>query len=255
MGRNGNHTNPDATRYLCYVDETGDHSLKKVDPDFPVFVLTAVVTPLEQYIKHSVPQILEFKTKYFPNEGVILHSRDIRKSIGSFSILRDVNIKRRFMEDLSGLIENLNFELIVCSIDKTRMIEKYGPQALNPYEYSLKVVLERLVYIIEHRGVNTINFIFEARGKKEDHNLELEFLRIMDRGTEYISHERFAECDFTISFLKKELNIIGNQIADLAGYPIARNLISPSHSSKAFGVVQGKFLNNSPEYNFVTLPK
>ena len=42
--------------YVVYVDESGDHSLASINPDFPVFVLALCVIHKRHYAKRSFPQ-------------------------------------------------------------------------------------------------------------------------------------------------------------------------------------------------------
>jgi hypothetical protein len=239
---------------LCFFDETGDHELNKIDQNFPVFVLTAIVLPIQKYTQHIVPRVLELKYKYFPDEGVILHSRDIRKSGGRFKLLQNETIRNQFMNDLTDLMSQLNYEIVICIIDKKKLVEKYDGNAFNPYELSLKVILERVCYIVSTRKVGLVNCIFESRGGKEDKTLELEFYRILNEGTEFMAPDEFNKCRYTITLLKKELNIIGIQLADLVGYPFARHFLNPEKIYSPYEIVRKKLLNKSDK-NYVLIPK
>jgi hypothetical protein len=68
---------------VVYLDETGDHSLEAADAHFPVFVLTLLVCDIDCYTNQIVPRFYRFKIDYFGHEGVILHSRRIRRSEGA----------------------------------------------------------------------------------------------------------------------------------------------------------------------------
>lgn len=241
-------------RYLCFVDETGDHELNKINPDFPVFVLSAVLLPIKKYIQHIVPKIMELKYKYFPDEGAILHSREIRKAQGRFKMLQNEQTRNSFMMDLSDLMSKLSYELIICIIDKNRLVEKYDGNAFNPYELSVKVILERANYLVKYRDVGVINCMFESRGNKEDTDLQLEFYRLLNEGTEYIPPNEFRKCRYTITLARKELNTIGIQLADLVGYPFARHHLRPDREYPPYDIVKEKLLNKS-ERNLVVIPR
>ena len=72
---------------VVYLDETGDHTLEAVDQDFPVFVLCLLICDTTKYVEHIVPAFCRLKFDYFGHEGVIIHSRYIRKSQGDFVFL------------------------------------------------------------------------------------------------------------------------------------------------------------------------
>ena len=71
-------------RYLAFFDECGDHSMEKIDRDFPLFVLALVVMEREAYRDQALPEFNGFKLRYFSHEGINLHSRDIRLATGPF---------------------------------------------------------------------------------------------------------------------------------------------------------------------------
>ena len=50
------------SRFLAFFDECGDHSLEKIDRDFPLFVLALVVVERAAYRDHVLPQFNRFKT-------------------------------------------------------------------------------------------------------------------------------------------------------------------------------------------------
>ena len=51
--------------YIVYVDESGDHSLEYINPEYPVFVLAFCIFKKHLYINKITPAIEEFKFKHF----------------------------------------------------------------------------------------------------------------------------------------------------------------------------------------------
>jgi hypothetical protein len=77
------------SRFIGFFDECGDHSMEKIDPDFPLFVLALVVVQRTDYAKQIIPALSALKLRYWNHEGINLHSRDIRKAIGAYSFLQN----------------------------------------------------------------------------------------------------------------------------------------------------------------------
>ncbi|PIU73367.1 DUF3800 domain-containing protein, partial [Candidatus Shapirobacteria bacterium CG06_land_8_20_14_3_00_40_12] len=46
-------------------------------------------------------KISQFKNDFFKTDNIILHSKEIRKCDGSFQILFDLNLKKKFYNDLN----------------------------------------------------------------------------------------------------------------------------------------------------------
>lgn len=67
--------------YTIFVDESGDHGLKTIDPNYPVFVLAFCIFRKNSYTNDVVPAVQKFKFHHFGHDVVILHSHEIRKEI------------------------------------------------------------------------------------------------------------------------------------------------------------------------------
>ncbi|MFM8830042.1 MAG: hypothetical protein ACKOHM_03405 [Spartobacteria bacterium] len=53
-----------------------------------MFVLSTVNQERAAYIEKVIPALNRLKLRFWPHEGVNLHSRDIRKQHGDFSFMR-----------------------------------------------------------------------------------------------------------------------------------------------------------------------
>jgi hypothetical protein len=165
--------------YIVYADESGDHSLTSIDPQFPVFVLAFCLVHKPTYIDQVVPAFQRFKFEFWGHDGVVLHGHDIRKAQGDFNILLNANKRKRFFECLNGVIEAAEFTIIAAVIDKQRHVKKHSKPD-NPYEIALVVCMDRLQWCLINRGQadRMTHVLVERRGRKEDDDLELEFRRI-----------------------------------------------------------------------------
>ena len=225
---------------MVFLDEAGDHSLDPVDKDFPVFVLVFVLCEANEYANVLLPAFTRFKIKYFGHDGVVLHSRDIRKAIGDFAFLQIPEKRESFYADLNLLMTEAKFELIAIAILKQSHKDRYGKACRNPYELALEYGMERLKSYLEELGQKEVTLLAEARGKNEDDALRLAFLQLLKYGSYY--HD-FKSIQFDLKFVSKKANVLGHQIADLCAYPIARRVIGPTKSQTAFQIVQTKFVN------------
>lgn len=64
---------------VVYLDEVGNPTLDPSDKDFPVFAIALFICDSDCYVNDIVPRVNRLKFRWFGHEGVILHSRDIRK--------------------------------------------------------------------------------------------------------------------------------------------------------------------------------
>lgn len=225
---------------MVFLDEAGDHSLDPVDKDFPVFVLVFLLCEQTDYTDVIVPAFTRFKIDHFGHDGAILHSRDIRKALGDFAFLQVPVQRDSFHLDLNQLVREAPFELIAIAIRKDLHKARYGSSSRNPYDLALEFGLERLKAYVDELGQQRVTLLAEARGRNEDNSLRLAFLQLLKNGSFY---ETFDQVDFDLKFVAKRANVLGHQLADLCAYPIARHVIDPKKSSRAFDIVSAKFLD------------
>lgn len=223
-----------------FLDETGDHGLKFLDPNFPIFLLCGCLFT-EQALAAYQEELDAIKMKYWKTKSVILHSRDIRKCEGPFQIFFDLSLKQSFYADLDAAMVRADFTVIAAAINKEEHIKKYGRLAHDPYDVSLSFIMERLVYCLDEPGVSgDAKLVFEKRGHKEDMQLIAHFNSIRDAGTHFVKAERMQQRITGCDFIAKKENAIGLQCADLCAYPLARSLVLQGEPSRAADIIKKK---------------
>ena len=237
-------TSTKPSRFIAFFDECGDHSLEKIDLDFPLFVLALVVIERDVYRDQVLPELNRFKLRYWNHEGINLHSRDIRLATGPFSLLLNPAVRPTFITELSDILQRLPFTLFISAVRKQTHVERYGKDATNPYDLSLEFTMETLVHFLESHDEIQLPIVAEARGKREDNALEQAYYRLLARGTEHLPAERFKRLNCPLSFLSKKNNIAGIQLADLCAHPCARHILNPQKENRAFEVARKHLYGN-----------
>lgn len=225
------------SEYIVYVDESGDHGLKTIDPNYPVFVLAFCVFHKRIYGEALVPALQRFKFRHFGHDQVILHETDIRKDRKAFAFLKERSRKEAFIGELSQIVADTPFKLI-CSVIRKEPLRARYTKPDNPYHVALAFGLERVFYYLQAQGAGDqlTHIIVEQRGKKEDNELELEFRRICN-GANY----RGDILPFELIFANKQSNSAGLQLADLVARPVGMHILRPEQRNHAFDVLERKF--------------
>jgi len=225
------------SKYVVYVDESGDHSLQSVDDNYPIFVLAFCVFHKRHYSEAIVPALEKLKFNHFGHDQVVLHENDIRKEKGIFNIFKSKDEKEAFIGELTEIIEGSNFILICCVIDKTRLVAQ-DDKISNPYHIALLNCLEKLhEFLLEkNQHEKTTHVVVECRGRKEDAELELEFRRICDG-----NNRKGLKLPYEIIFSDKKVMSSGLQLADLVARPIGVNYFRPVQNNRAFDILKKKF--------------
>lgn len=233
-------SNTEHSHYVIYVDESGDHSLTKIDPNFPVFTLAFCIFHKRHYVNKVIPLVNSFKFRHFGHDLIVLHEADIKKEREPFNIFRSDAEQQRFMSELHEIIKACNFVVISCTIHKQNYKTRGELQQNdNPYYLALSVCLEKLYTFLKEKGQEQkkTHILVECRGKKEDRELELEFRRLCSP-----ENNRFGKnLPFQIILADKKTNSSGLQLTDLVARPISRKVIEPQQANRAFDVLEHKF--------------
>ena len=222
--------------YVVYVDESGDHSLKTIDKEYPVFVLVFCILKISDYLE-LIKSITALKFKYFGHDKVVFHENDIRRKRGDFKVFTQ-EYQQAFMTDYWAIVNSTNFTVIASIIDKVQHKERYTTPE-NPYSLSMKFCLERFNCFLQDNNVNAdkITYIVvEQRGKNEDNDLELEFRRICQNNN----------FNFKLRMANKQTNCAGLQLADLIARPIGLKILKPEQGNRGFDIIKSK-LRDSQE--------
>lgn len=203
--------------WIAFIDESGDHGMQNIDPASPMFALTAAVYRRDSYIADELPSIARLRFEFWAHDGVVLHTYDIKKKQGHFSICANPITERRLRKELGALFERSKVKLIAAVIDKVRHNEQYVDPS-NPYYLAVQFVLERIFMMT---GAGT-TIVFESRGKAED-AIVRQWAESVSAGDNF-RHDAFG---FGIHFAKKKWNVGGLQIADLACQPIIHFVRNP----------------------------
>ena len=221
--------------YIVFVDESGDHSLDVINPQYPVFVLTFCILPIRAYVEQVTPAVRGLKFELFGHDQVILHEHAIRKKTGSFAQL---NKERRdlLLLRLTEIIAAAPMTLVAVVINKVRHKARYTTPE-HPYHLALKYGLERVNDFLAHQGQGerTTTVVCEARGAKEDKEIELAFRRVCDGD----NRSRTAY-PLSIVVADKKSNSEGLQLADLVARPVGLHVMRPGQANRAWAVLETK---------------
>lgn len=228
--------------YIVYVDESGDHGLARMDPDYPVFVLAFCIFEKRALASEVVPAVMRFKFTHFGHDQVVLHEHDIRKSKGPFRILLRAERRSAFLGDLNALMTAAPFTVVAVVILKEHLARQYTDPA-NPYVLAMEYGLERVCAFLRERGQagRLTHFVFESRGAKEDAELELEFRRVTAP-----SSATCRQVPVDLLMANKQTITTGLQLADLVARPIGLRVLRPEQANRAYDLLEPK-LRRSPD--------
>ncbi len=242
---------------ILFLDESGDHSLSKVDPQYPVFVLGGIISEKEYAEGEMTEEVNAFKRSLFGRTDIVLHTADIVRNRNGFERMSEVQFRSRFYMELNALMRKLKYSVVACVIRKDEHLARYGIAALDPYLLSLNILVERFCFEIGSQKAGGM-ILAEKREATLDANLEIAWLSLKVRGTDYLQPSQINERIIGLSLRSKTDNLAGLQLADLVVSPIGRHVLKKS-DREDFRIIESKFrCDRSGEYRgfgLVVLPK
>lgn len=234
---------PEFGDYLVFVDESGDHSLTSINPQYPAFVLAFAMIRKADYSQQVCRDLQEFKIRHWGHDEIVLHERDIRKPHGAFSFLIQRHRREPFLSELTSLMQELPATIVAVIIDKHAFAARHA--ADHPggtYDYAMETGLNAVFQFLKSRGQaeRSTHIVVECRGRKEDKELELTFRRFCD-----ITNAHSRQLPFELVMVPKTANSAGLQLADLIARPIGLHHLRPNQPNRAFEIIQSKLHRNA----------
>ncbi len=213
---------------VLYIDETGDHSLTRIDKTYPIFVLTGVIVDETYHQNDLTDELNKLKLRHFGTEDVVLHSQEmthpkIAKN-SAYTRFLDASFRTSFYRDFGLLLRRSRVSIVACVIMKSKHFANYGLEAKDPYLLSFDNLLNRLVFDLNdsQRGI----IVAESRNSTLDNQLEIAYLAARIEGTNKVRPaELKLKLNPTIQFRQKSDNVTGLQIADMVASPLARHFL------------------------------
>ena len=250
--------------YVMFVDENGNSDVKdilkcisksqEIDINNKYFTITGVIFTKNQY-SIAKNKLDALKSKYWKNSSylykneykkVCFHSREIRRQNGAFD--KNLINYEDFIEELSDLIDSLDYKIISITIDKEKYILNH--YQYNVYNTAMCFLMQRYIYVMNNNCKGLI--MLEARGKDEDYLLLNEMKHIIfETGIKKIPSKELQDKIAGIYFNPKWNNRYDNtfsglEIADLSSYPIHK-YVRNNHKDKSFLVLENK-IDKYPDY-------
>jgi len=207
-------------KYL-FLDESGNHGLIRIDPQYPVFVLGGVVVSSPADLREIDRAVAAFKERWLGRRDAVLHLADLTRSRHGWEPLSSADVRSSFYRDLESLMAGLPFKALACVVDKRAHVARYREAASDPYVLSLGVLLERFAFEIGSRERGRV--IVEQRGQPLDREIHAAWRYFTERGTGYVSARVLRERVASLRLRPKREGLAGLQVADVVVGAIGRH--------------------------------
>lgn len=197
---------------ILSIDESGKASFEHASK---LFILSAVL--IRENFKPKLDiKIRKLKKKFFKDEDLVFHSRDMFRKKGQFSLLRDTKNETLFWSEFISILNNDEISFIFVITDK----QKAKKQGWQP-----KTILKRSYFRLAELFLTNLTKD-QSKGKivaESDPSQDL-FLMEAHAGLQSLN-QSYRNCVTSISFVKKTNLDPDVQIADALA-PIAGMIFS-----------------------------
>ena len=223
---------------VLYLDESGDHNLSVIDPQFPVFVLGGVIVD-QDYAEGPLTKALNsFKQEMFGTTEIVLHTADIARNRNGFEALKNRAFRERFYARLNELMFRLDYKVVACAVLKEEYVHRYGNLAKDPYVLGLEEIAQVFRFEIgnvHHGGI----IVAERRSEHLDSRLIASWSSLVTLGAQSIRARSVAQRIERLELRTKDENLSGLQLADLVVTPIARHILGKT-DYEDWRIIEGK---------------
>ncbi|MGH8010538.1 MAG: DUF3800 domain-containing protein [Candidatus Binatia bacterium] len=227
---------------VMFLDESGNHDLRRINPKYPVFVLGGVIVD-RAYVRNTIePQMRQFKMTHFGRDDVVLHTVAMGRGRGDYAFLANPAKRGAFYADLNALLLRWDYKVVVCVFELPRLIAQHT-QPADPYHDGLEILVER--FCQELGNDDDAGYIC---AEKRNPGLDRELLAAWERLTSSGVRARQARAEeidrkiVDLSLKDKAANMAGLQLADLVVTPPGRYVAGmPPHPNQVqWTVVESK---------------
>ena len=242
---------------VLFLDESGDHNLRIIDPSYPIFVLGGVIVD-QDYADGSLAEaITDFKQRLFGRTDIVLHTADIVRTRNGFEGLKSAEFSALFYGELNSLMRQLQYSVVACIIHKDEHYCHYEAYGLDPYHLGLNVLVDIFCSVVG-RSRNGGLIVAEERDEILDSDLRRAWSTLRTKGTPYAKPRVVRNTIQTLDLRGKKENLAGLQLADLVVSPIGRHILG-KEDKEDWRIVAQK-LRHGPDgevegYGLISFPK
>lgn len=152
---------------------------------------------------------------------IVLHRSQLSSKKGIYERLADDENRLAWEIDCLDFLKNARITLISVTVDKIAFYYDHPSWIGEPYDLCAFNILERFHLFLHHRdAVGRVHV--ETRNPREDELFRQAFDRFLAEGNRYVSPQRAQHRlgSHPVTSWKKNDNVIGCQIADLACQPM-----------------------------------
>ncbi len=201
--------------YKLFIDELGTASIRDKKSKFYILSGCSIEEKDRLDMKIYADQI---KFKYWGHTGIILHSREIGRKEGDFSIFKNKKVYNDFLYDLEKFIQKARFKMFFIVVNKAKA-EKLKWNHNKIYKETSEIMVKNfLLSLLPNKSRGKI--IIESATAEKDFYFHKAAGLYLSNGIKElkVDFKKIQQTLTSISFVTKNNFDIEEQISDLFAY-------------------------------------
>jgi hypothetical protein len=245
-------------QYL-FIDESGDHNLVKIDPTFPLFVLTGVIFSREEYQQFQ-RNLIDLKKHIFGTEKIILHSLEMTRTRDAkqqkLKLLANPVVRKEFYTQLNDLLKKHNWSWVGFVIDKPKFAKIFDVTPPDPYFLSFNAIFGKFAEHLDNKEEARI--FTERRSSKLDKQFLLAWESTKNTDKTNRMHKYLVTHKiYNPKICEKAWDNCGLELADLISFRLSRFALGkpekPQGNEVDFEIMKSKkhVISGLPKPSFI----
>ena len=209
----------------------------------------------QEYKNNLIPKILKCKT-ILNNPNIVLHYTDILKKQNNFACMcGNPNMCDNFWEEFRSSLMSTNFNILSAYINLKKYNREY-PEKIShdAYELLFSTIVNNYIHFLNKHNLRG-SIIFESREETQNKKIQQYYFHMLKYGTNIYKSEAIEKHITTTSFLVKEDNCIGLQVADCIVYNCLRYINETGVKHGMLDIITSKLYDgckNDADYYGIT---
>ena len=198
---------------LLSLDESGKASFSHPSK---IFILSGVVIPENLKLKVD-SQMKKIKNKFFANEEIVLHGRDMARAGAQFTTLSDIKTASQFWSEFVSVVNHPEIALYFIVTDKAKAkIANWQSKTILERSY-LRILSE---FVRNLKNTNCCGRIINESDSEQDPYLIYAHNRLQSNGTGdgSVSGKEYQRIITSLSLVNKANHDVDLQIADTVAF-------------------------------------
>ena len=225
--------------YILFLDESS------VTKHNPYLLLGGLVISRKEYKNKLIPDIQNCKT-ILGNPHIVFHYTDILKKQNEFAFLcGNTTMCSSFWNKLQTTLRDTDYHILSSYTHINNYNGAYPKDICrDSYELLFFTIINNYIHFLRKNNARG-SIVFEAREETQNRKIQQYYFHMLQYGTNIYKPKAIDELITTTSFIVKEENCIGLQIADIIANSCMKHINGQNVKHNIWNILEHKLYDGN----------